>query len=879
MRSILLVVVSFVALQSSAQLTPGERKGIEQALYLGNMTVRDLEWARDMRASAHTLPLYRQALTKPLEAADRLLGLHRQGLRSDAPALSLLLRTALFDDPAVPLKVAAAAQWSADGLPAPVRAPVRELIGVVAAANLRIRMALKNLSAEERRLLIEGLPRMAAGENLKLDFAKGPAPDVKAIVTALAKVDLAGIRLAGEDLAVGIGLVLPRLRAAAGKTSYFTGTINERIAGMVVVVAGSGNDTHGDRDASLTIDLGGHDRYRGRHGVGIGASSVLIDVGGNDTYDVGDLSVGAGILGCGLAYDLGGNDTYRGGSVLFGSGLAGVGTLVNEGGDDTYQAASLTQGFGMFGIGLLLDTDGRDRYQAGLLGQGAARSGGAGWLIDRAGDDTYRAGGLVRNPLFKEAFLAQSQGFSAGHEAEGLNGGVGLLSDGAGDDVYLAGTHAQAAALWHGVGSLYDESGHDLYSAHHYAQGCALDSSGAFLFDLAGDDGYMARQGAAQAIGHGNGVAMLLDRAGNDQYSSASARPGSGNAGGLGLFLDVQGDDKYAGAPGFGGLSGMGSVGVFVDLAGQDVYSAVFGEAGAEVRQGWSVSLDLDPPGAESLDSPAPRQHPTPGSKRMPADAEMERLWSGAATDPKLLDELVAIGWPSLKWIAERKLANASGAQTAMVSELVRLVGPDGVQIIIPYAARYAAALEVVIDRKIVEAVAFLPAALAKPELQRLAVRAARLLRAADSAPQLMALVASEDRLLAADALRALAAVGDPQSVGTALAMLGSEDLMVRRAAMGLLALFPPQAIPMARLMIQGDERSARIGLELLGLVGSAEAMKVIGEALADGRSGVKIQAMVELNGRMPPDFQSRADALRNDPNRLVRAIAERMRR
>ena len=59
----------------------------------------------------------------------------------------------------------------------------------------------------------------------------------------------------------------------------------------------------------------------GTMGYTLAGTSVLVDLGGNDVYDVPDLSVGAAVLGIGLAYDLGGNDVFRGKSLCFGASV------------------------------------------------------------------------------------------------------------------------------------------------------------------------------------------------------------------------------------------------------------------------------------------------------------------------------------------------------------------------------------------------------------------------------------------------------------------------------------------------------------------------------------------------------------------------------
>lgn len=856
-----------------AQLTDLERRGLDQALYIGNMTARNLEWSRDVYPSAFKLKSITDISAKPLDGSDRLLGIHRKGLEYGPGQLLRLIRFDLLAEPSRTTPPANPRSADLESLPEPLRQPVKDILVGMKRSDALIRAALAQLTSDERRTLIEGLPQLASGELLKFEFISGQTRQTKAAMRLLEKVDLPMILLAGELLVDSTASAIPALRLGA-KRSRLDGPVKQTMLGLMVSIRGKGSDVHSDRDAALTIDLGGDDRYTGRAGAGIGACSVLIDLGGNDTYDVGDLSTGAGLLGIGLAYDLGGNDTRRGGSLTFGAGLAGVGVFVDVLGDDTYQAKGLTQGFGMFGAGICIDTEGRDRYQGGLLCQGAARTGGVGWLIDRKGDDTYRAGGLVRSTTMPDAFVAMAQGYGGGYREEEMAGGIGLLSDGAGDDVYIAGAYAQAAGSWLALGSLYDRSGQDTYAAYHFAQGCGLSGS-AFLFDLSGDDEYVVKQGASQGLGHDYGIGMLLDRSGNDQYSSASARPGSGNAAGLGILLDASGDDRYASMPAFGG----DAAGLFADLGGEDVYGSASGPLLAS-RGGTAIDLEVTRTDREA--TPIPRRRPTPGSRKLSDDAALETTFANAGLDERALDDLIAMGQPAFQWLVIHKLATANTAQIDLLSRLVVEIGEPARSLIASKVSsgnldEARAALKITAQASVEEAAPFIPAALEVRSLQRLAAAAAGVVRSRQSTVQLIGLAASDDKLLVREALLALAQIKDSQCVGTAQALLASSDLMVRQAAIELIAQFPGDAAAVAARMIDGaDERTIRLGLQVLGRVGGAEALRQIGQSLSAASPGVRIQALVELSGRVPAELKERVEALRQDPNALVRTVAAR---
>ena len=131
-------------------------------------------------------------------------------------------------------------------------------------------------------------------------------------------------------------------------------------------------------------------------------------------------------LGWGLLYDLGGDDTYGVRSVGLGAGLGGFGLLADLSGDDRYRVVGVGLGAGFKGMGIAVDRAGDDTYDAGKAGEGygaVARSGAG--LVDNAGRDSYRGGEWV--------------------QATGRNTGFGLLTDGAGKDAYFA-TTGQASA-------------------------------------------------------------------------------------------------------------------------------------------------------------------------------------------------------------------------------------------------------------------------------------------------------------------------------------------------------------------------------------------------------------------------------------------------
>lgn len=893
--SLLAIAVSFsLGTQiAQAQLTDTEKSLIDQVLKIGNLKRSDLLWDRRPFNDAWRMPFINDALDAPIETTDELLRLHRNLGNLSPNQMMEAYSTRLYKEKWPAEQVLPTLEESAD-IPPELRAIVGRLTQAIAAASSEVRASLSSLSDVEQRTLIEGLPRLAAeAAEIKFDFVKQPMPSRAELFGLAQKIDTSRIRAAGSRLALALQTVLPSLQRTASSINM-TEPVTARIGGMIVRIHGKGSDIHDATDSSLTIDLGGNDIYRGRAGAGVANASVLLDLGGDDRYEGKDASIGAGLLGIGIARDVEGDDVYLKSSLSAGCGIAGVGMLVDTGGTDRYEHPSLAQGFGLLGVGILVDTKGDDFYKVGLYGQGCARTAGVGHLVDREGDDTYRAGGIQLNsPLFADVYYSFAQGCSMGYREDtgGISGGVGLLTDLDGRDAYLAETYAQAASYWLAVGSLYDAAGHDRYSGYHYCQASAMHLCASYLFDLSGDDLYAMSFGASHAIGHDYGVAVMLDRAGNDNYFAQDSVPGIGNANGLGLFIDVDGTDRYQGPPGRGNASrGSGSVGLFVDGNGQDVYRDGFGDGQSSSSDSWGFGVDLPTKRTVStVDGPA-KARPVPGSIPVPDNARMEKLYGQAtqwavgtaqAAVEEALSELVGIGVPAAQWMIDKKLAGADRLQQRAFVEVLRDAGTEARQILANKLLRGSLAekrngLGVASDGKFKEVGPAIPALIEVPELQLQAVRAAGSLNSQPSVPLLLPLAAQRSNLGLA-AMVSLAQIGDERGYSTAEALLGG-NLLLRKAALQLMVKFPLRATETGkRLLLDPDERMIRIGVELLGMVASEEALKEVASRLLDPSPAVRCQALLALNGQCPSDVRLTFMSLRNDPDPMVRAVAARV--
>lgn len=895
MKQMLTLLAVSVASLCTAQLTPQESEAIEQALFLGNLTPRDLEYEKKLHPDPSRVKLIEQSLDKPLAGANAVWALH-QAARTTP--LSQILRqcAGLLGAVATPGQPAPPLTADTTLLPPDIAKAVLEIAAALQSANEQIRLAMQQLTADEKHALIEGLPPYAVEEpKVTFEFTKKSASDGASLLPLVAKVELWRMLNAAAELSTTVERAMLLLRQSR---SDVAAPVRLKIGAINVLVCGRADDVHAERDATLTIDLGGNDTYLGRHGTGVMTAAVLIDLGGADRFNVGDLGVGSGLLGIGIARVVGGNDSFRTGCLGLGAGLCGVGAFAKEGGLDQYNSVALSQGFGQYGVGLMIDTAGDDRYDLSLWGQGASRTKGIGWLVDRSGSDIYRAGGLSLNsPLFKDVYYSFAMGCSSGYREDtgGTSGGVGLLTDLAGDDYYLAETYAIAASYWYALGSLYDGGGHDTYSGYHYVQASAMHFCAAYLFDEAGDDLYGVKFGAAHAIGHDYGVAMLLDRKGSDIYAARDSNPGVGNANGVGIFLDAEGDDRYQGPPGRANPArGTGSVAVFVDMGGADQYRTGLADGEGASTPLWGVAFDMEDPlrprtgGADGGLQPTVR----PGSLARPPDQDLERFyrkavqWNVGTAQGEVaenLAKLIMIGLPAFEWMLDKHLAGASRLEQRVFVSMIEAIGEPAKLALVgrllgtdERALRVG--LQIALDASVKEAGPALPTLLKRPALVRQVVRAAGAIGGEEIVNDLLPLCLNEDRYLAASAMVSLAQIGSETAFSTAEALLSSPNLPLRKAALALCAKFPLRGIEAAKnLLLNPEERVARIGVELLAAIGTPDALAEAGSRLLDPSPGIRIQALLALEGRCPADHRQSFLALRSDPIPQVRAIAKRL--
>ena len=422
-----------------------------------------------------------------------------------------------------------------------------------------------------------------------------------------------------EALAFASVLLLARVRQALEEyAAAEKHPVPAAFAGLSLDVGGGGLRVHGpgddviDGSDGIVLDLGGNDRWEGRHGAtgpfprGI---SLAIDLSGDDLWDGGPDagSLACGLLGVGAVLDMAGDDAYRCSESGLGAAWFGTGLLFDAAGDDVYETATRWgQGIAFAGVGALVDLAGDDRYVIGSEGQGYGTTLGCGLLLDVSGDDTYlaRDDGNV-SEMYLGRSVSMAQGVGQGRRADlgdghSLAGGFGVLVDGAGNDSYRAECWAHGAGYWWSVGILEDLGGDDEYrdgkyslgSAAHFAVGVCVDASGDDDYNVGDDEAVNQYQGHARD----GSLGVFVDGAGDDRYQLRAHCGGSGDLCSMGLFFDRCGDDEYAitavrqgegeGWPdtpplGSATLSGttrswrddLDACGVFLDTGGKDAYT------------------------------------------------------------------------------------------------------------------------------------------------------------------------------------------------------------------------------------------------------------------------------------------------------------------
>lgn len=860
----LLLVVCLSALSPASQdharksldsnLTEREMKGLVDCLSIRNSSLTDLNFVRRNGEYQTALDLQHLGVDRPLNAFSALWKLHSAANGSLAAILGSAVRLrsdAFWVPPASPNFVLP------KNIPVELGPSVSRIVGMMRVTDDAILSALSGLTRDEKRLLIDSLPSMLAGKDTKFDFVKNPPAGRDQVQTLMGKVDVDRIVLAGATLASVVEEEIPKLNDAA-KTAKVPVTIREEILGIPVEISGKGPDVHTSMAGGLCIDLGGTNSYTGRYGAGVGQASILIDLGGSSYYNVPDLSIGAGLLGVGLAFEMGGNCVFHGKSLCFGAGIAGLGALLKVGGNDDYRCEQMGEGFASNGVGLLVDSGGDDQYRISTWGQGAGRNNGIGWLVDQAGNDTYTA------------FDANVQGYG--------QGGIGLLTDLTGDDFYVGTRLCQGVGQQGGLGSLFDGQGNNRFTADQEAMGFASDVGSAYFFSVLGNDFLAVRRGACFGSAQNRSVAFYFNRSGDDVYAAADGRPALASDGSLALFMDVAGQDRYLSTPG-GAVPGRhgDSLGLFIDLDSLDEYGEGLDNGQVRTESDGAIAMSGLLDDSQLPASPLGKREAEPFVSTAQVD---ELAFEGTVA---VANHLVAIGSPALGSLIERHLDHPSAPVLSAILKLSRLAPAVAKPLILAKLStgkpdEIKTALYLASTLGIAEARTRILELLRSADFGVEAADAAGILRLESSIPDLLLLTHSKNRSLCYASMLALERLGDAKGIDAASFLVTHPDYNIRQSAIRLLSEFSASAdIQADKLLADPDVRNQRIGIELLGRVGSPEALLKVGKYLSSPVSGLKIQAMLAVDGKCPASLRSQLASLRDDSDPLVRMTARRI--
>lgn len=550
--------------------------------------------------------LLRNPMKAPIEAEQftRELHNHLRGNHEGLDAALCIARTKMDCPPRKPREFAPV------GSPEEALETVKQALTV---AQLNHGEALAPLTRSEVQELSKNLSRVFASEN-RVGHTLARISTGRRLCRLLEKLDRDAVHAAAEGLVPLVDPdLLDQLGSLAAEGQPMVGGVTGTIASYVptpsgsIVIGGPGKNTYElDKMAqvSAVIDLGGDDTYREGTVSLARPVLVLIDLAGDDVYQGTRPGIqGSAIMGVSMLLDREGDDVYQAQDVAQGSCIAGAGILIDLAGNDSYVGGRRIQGQAVAGVGLLVDHAGDDRYRGALWAQGLGGPLGFAVLEDADGKDYYYGGGRYINSYKDDedsptpGYEGWSQGMGGGLRAVS-NGGIGVILDGGGDDVYEYDYLSHGGGYWLGIGFARDFGGNDrrlgatlkAYGGgprtepryQRFGTGFGCHYALGFCFDDEGDDTY---QGTIMGLGFAwdCSVGGLFDFGGNDVYEArGSTTKGVGAQAGLGILYDYNGDDAYKGRGGQGSASSGisyhnlprcgGNFSFVVDYGGDDEY-------------------------------------------------------------------------------------------------------------------------------------------------------------------------------------------------------------------------------------------------------------------------------------------------------------------
>ena len=606
--AIFLIVVALVVLFASSSAFCEENADallIDRALAAAGMTRADLGVRPDLFDNPYAISIFKHWMGEPLKAPGEAQRMADSLLTLASKPSEWLGSLAGFGDvvSSGPMTVLNSREEIPHTLPEPLKKAVKILLDAIYTANKEMSAVKEAVSPETLKLLERYLYPDAAIKGGKITEDPARIRELRLAVKAIDKVDLAKILGAG-DMVLKAVEDAEEILTGPGEWKKTFRTFSFHTGLGHVVIGGAGPDIH-QGEASLIIDIGGNDIYKGRIASGKeGKTAIVLDLEGDDVYIGGDFTQGAGFWGVGVLVDCAGNDLYQAKDMSQGAGFFGIGLLIDLKGSDIYLGGANTQAASSFGWGGLIDLEGDDTYQCRQFGQAFAGVRGGSSLCDVRGNDRYLSGIASPDPREPDMDQSFSQGFASGMRNIAA-GGFALLADCEGNDLYQCRYFGQGAAYWMGVGVLYDRTGKDVYTARRYAQGAGIHYAFGMLLDVAGND-HTASWGVSQGCGHDYGTGILVNGSGNDTYTSSWLSMGASKANGIGIFVDNSGDDGYETLSGLAVASieedrRSGGIGLFIDAGGKDRYSSKGANNKIWVQDRWGIGADEENKGLSGV--------------------------------------------------------------------------------------------------------------------------------------------------------------------------------------------------------------------------------------------------------------------------------------
>jgi HEAT repeat protein len=240
---------------------------------------------------------------------------------------------------------------------------------------------------------------------------------------------------------------------------------------------------------------------------------------------------------------------------------------------------------------------------------------------------------------------------------------------------------------------------------------------------------------------------------------------------------------------------------------------------------------------------------------------------------------LVAIGVPALDWMLKNKLVTADRFSLRVFNAMLSATGDEGKALVPPYIkssdeTAALTALSLVATYKIPTDPALLKDALVNSRLAGGAIRAAGATKAVELVPALIGFAEGTDRNRSLAAILALDAIGSEDAAHTFVKLCTSPDLPIRVAATKALGKHADRALEAAKVLLTREGRPYRVGIELLGAIGTEQSVGLLLGQLKSPLAERRIEAIRALAFLDPVKYAPQIEPFTKDTDADVKAMA-----